>query len=382
MAIMGSGAGGSGAGGSGAGGSGAGGSGAGGSGAGGSGAGGSGAGGHAGGPSSGMLNTALTITSDAITGHWDGTPDMAPPDQPKGHSALTYLTPQRRKSMLAAEALGRFAVTDVSGVDDDGKRNKPYQAAVSFGGADIHNVETPKLPFFKKQLIWLRNYADLRVDRIPEINTQIVDLLSFFGMVGQLDAGEHKYTLEVLGVVQDVTYSVTMQVKHHCWAPRPIAFSRRVHPMIQTPDHSTFPSGHASEAFAIATVLEHLMNRQCDGDKGPSMALRVAQRIAANRTIAGVHFPADSFAGAQLGIAMGHAMIALLFHEKPKHSVFAPTGEGANFAAGDDFLLSKVIEEMAKHSDADLNLDQPPLARIYGAEIAKEWRESKDRCES
>ncbi|GLQ29309.1 hypothetical protein GCM10007927_41130 [Sulfitobacter pacificus] len=322
-----------------------------------------------------MLNTALTITSDAIVGYWDGTFDMLPQALPKGHETLSYLTPQRRKSMLAAEALGYFSVTDVSGSDDVRVRKEPFQAGVLYGGAEIHKVETPSYDFFKEQLKWLRNYADLRVDRIPEINAQIVDLLSFFGMVGQLDAGEHKHTLEALGVVQDVTYSVTMQVKHHCWAPRPIAFSRRVHPMIQTPDHSSFPSAHASEAFAIATVLEHLMRRQSASGSGPSMALRVAQRIAVNRTIAGVHFPADSFAGAQLGIAMGHAMIALLFNGVPKSTVFRPQGADANFGENDDFLLSDLMKEMANHSDAETKIEQPPFARIYGEQIYLEWPE-------
>lgn len=358
MAIVGSGAGGSGAGGSGAGGSGAGGSGAG-----GSGAGGSGAGGHAGGQSSPLLNTAMTVTSDAITGFWDGTPDRNTMEKPRGHDDLSYLTPSRRMSMFAAESLGRFRVQKASTTE---------KSKVKLGGRDIHKTRAPSRDFFKEQLKWLRNYADLRVDRIPEINTQIVDLLSFQGMIGQLDAGAHKYTLEALGVVQDVTYSVTMQLKHLVWAPRPIAYSTRVHPIIQTPDHSTFPSAHASEAFAMAVVLEHVLNSNATPAVDPPMSYRVAHRISANRTIAGVHFPVDSAAGAELGIAMGHAMLALMFGEDPVMTEFR-AGEGeAHFKKNQDFLLSDLIYQSDKLEAIEKTAPQT-LATIYGDQIKAEW---------
>lgn len=70
--------------------------------------------------------------------------------------------------------------------------------------------------------------------------------------------------------------------------------------MIQIPDHSTYPSGHAMEAFAIATVLHCLStgNGPRHGVKEQALPFRLAHRIAVNRTVAGVHFPVDSLAGA------------------------------------------------------------------------------------
>jgi hypothetical protein len=38
--------------------------------------------------------------------------------------------------------------------------------------------------------------------------------------------------------------------------------------------------------------------------------MRLAHRIATNRTIAGVHFPTDSMAGAFLGISIGEFLVA------------------------------------------------------------------------
>lgn len=105
-----------------------------------------------------------------------------------------------------------------------------------------------------------------------------------------------------------------MPVKHYCRAPRPIDYAPEVQPIIQTPDHSSFPSGHAIEAHAIATVLHYLMtgHSALEGVAANAMPFRLAQRIAVNRTIAGVHFPVDSLAGAVMGCALGDAIVALM----------------------------------------------------------------------
>ena len=43
---------------------------------------------------------------------------------------------------------------------------------------------------------------------------------------------------------------------------------------------------------------------------GLDLPFKVAARIAENRTVAGVHFPVDSLAGAVMGIAIGELVIA------------------------------------------------------------------------
>jgi len=45
---------------------------------------------------------------------------------------------------------------------------------------------------------------------------------------------------------------------------------------------------------------------------------RIAHRIAVNRTIAGVHYPVDSAAGAMLGRAIGEAILALAITKRPR----------------------------------------------------------------
>ena len=95
-------------------------------------------------------------------------------------------------------------------------------------------------------------------------------------------------------------FRIETQVKYIFSARRPADYTRQVTPIIQTPSHSSFPSGHATESFAAAEVLGHMYYG------GRNRDLRqLAERIAENRTFAGVHFPVDNIAGAVLGEAIG-----------------------------------------------------------------------------
>lgn len=382
----GAGAGGAGAGGAGAGGAGAGGAGAGGAGAGGAGAGGAGAGGagggHSGGPSSALLSTALIVTQDAINGFWSGEPDGADTDPMARRRCLsripapgdlTDLDPSRRIDMLISEIGAHFSISGVASKMDDGDPDgfQPGRATLRLGGKKICTLRAPTQAQQAGQLVWLRNYADLRLDRMAEITIQISDLLSFFGALAQLDAAKRRRSLELMIAVQRVAYLLTMRIKSLTWMPRPVDFSVRVQPIIQTPDHSTFPSGHATEAFALATVLTRMTAPHMDVASAVAanhMHFRLAHRIAANRTVAGVHFPADSAAGAQLGCAIGEAIWAVLRNKTVSlRTRFVPDDD----AMKADFLLSAFQPGSAL--SADFGAVRGPVATEYAARIESEW---------
>jgi hypothetical protein len=89
--------------------------------------------------------------------------------------------------------------------------------------------------------------------------------------------------------------------------------------MILTPGHAALPSGHATEAFTMALVLWRLLQAAGTAPQNPNpvyndisygvQLLRQAARIAINRTVAGVHFPVDSVAGALLGLTLGQYLV-------------------------------------------------------------------------
>jgi hypothetical protein len=135
-----------------------------------------------------------------------------------------------------------------------------------------------------------------------------------------------------------------MIAKHHLACRRPGDLGARVLPMLPTPDHGSFPSGHATEAFAVATVLSGLVRSEVGskhfpaGEKLVALLHKQAERIAVNRTIAGVHFPVDSWAGAALGVAVGQIILAKSGEPSAK-----PVGYEYDAKAESDFLLADFL---------------------------------------
>ena len=79
-------------------------------------------------------------------------------------------------------------------------------------------------------------------------------------------------------------------------------------PPIAVPGHAAYPSGHATQARLVAACAKLALPDPNDVSGLPnpttvalSAALDVlATRIARNREIAGLHYPSDSGAGAEL----------------------------------------------------------------------------------
>ena len=74
-------------------------------------------------------------------------------------------------------------------------------------------------------------------------------------------------------------------------------------PLVRLPATGSFPSGHATVAFACATVLALAVPRLAP----PLFAL--AALVAWSRVYVGVHYPLDVLAGALLGVALGFAVV-------------------------------------------------------------------------
>ncbi|MCB0879608.1 MAG: phosphatase PAP2 family protein [Thermoleophilia bacterium] len=69
------------------------------------------------------------------------------------------------------------------------------------------------------------------------------------------------------------------------------------------PGTSSYPSGHARQAYASARVVARLDPSQAE------LAYQLADEVAASRVYAGAHLPSDVIAGANLGTAVGDAVL-------------------------------------------------------------------------
>jgi membrane-associated phospholipid phosphatase len=173
----------------------------------------------------------------------------------------------------------------------------------------LAEISRPRLARFKQYLGFMNSYADLRGDRATEIMTQMNGTLAFLSAIPFLNPSRTPYTFELLGAALRLANFAEMRFKQALASRRPNEFSPQVQPIVLTPSHSTYPSGHATEAFTSAYVLWQLLRAsgrpQYAHRSWLTQLMRLASRIAINRTIAGVHFPVDSAAGCFLGIQLG-----------------------------------------------------------------------------
>jgi undecaprenyl-diphosphatase len=79
-----------------------------------------------------------------------------------------------------------------------------------------------------------------------------------------------------------------------------------IDPLVGVPSTPSFPSGHATAAFACAVVLARAAPRLAV----PLLVL--AALIAFSRDYVGVHYPLDTIAGAVLGTAIGVGLLKAL----------------------------------------------------------------------
>lgn len=93
----------------------------------------------------------------------------------------------------------------------------------------------------------------------------------------------------------------------------------------------SFPSGHASAAFAVAAVMAH----HCPRLRWPAYGL--AGFVIVSRVVRGSHFPTDVLAGALLGLAVGALVVNPL--KQWRTSLARVPVELAPFAAGAVTLL-------------------------------------------
>jgi undecaprenyl-diphosphatase len=87
---------------------------------------------------------------------------------------------------------------------------------------------------------------------------------------------------------------------------RPPLVYREPEPLVNVPHSGAFPSGHASSAFACATVIAYASPRLA----APAFVLAAA--IAWSRVYVGVHWPLDIVGGAALGVLVATALLKLV----------------------------------------------------------------------
>ncbi len=107
--------------------------------------------------------------------------------------------------------------------------------------------------------------------------------------------GDHRPRTRDLVIAAMGDFSpVIFKMKEKYDRVRPSFLDPRLKPAMKVPDHPAYPSGHASQACFMAYLLAELDPPKRD------VYLADAIAIAKRRELAGVHYPSDTAAGAQL----------------------------------------------------------------------------------
>ncbi|QFS81733.1 PAP2 superfamily protein [Roseivivax sp. THAF40] len=336
-----------------------------------------------------MASNALGVTAEGLLGYWDGTGETPTPPSTAVIDRLQALQPDARAAAVAQEMSGFFTVNGTT----EAPRVAGRTVTLTLPTPSAADLGTHQLPH-------LRAAMDLRADRLGEIVLQTGDMLSFFGSQIHLDNYARRWTLELLARCYDVVIQPEQAVKFAAAVPRPSAYSPKVQPMIQTPGHGSCPSGHATEAFAFATLLSLMWLKGRDpaqnavrglidiltadapsgaAEENVLMPFALAARIADNRTVAGVHFPIDSAYGGLLGFMLGISLARPALGDGFAHD-FAPTAPftDAPTSWNGGFTLEAWRDWLRALLPADLDAATVTgrRARLMGAigtQALKEW---------
>ncbi len=263
-------------------------------------------------------------------------PELDSPDE------LAACAPDVRAKVMIVELLDSLHINAVT----DG-------AAITFRtgarkGVAVATLLRPTQAAFEAQAKRVEEFAVLRAERSPEIVSQMGPQMAYWSAIMNLSPDRTPKTLEFCDIAMTFASFVIQRVKQILACPRPVKYSRTLQPMILTPGFSALPSGHATEAFMMARLLERLRGLTApDAD----VLQRQAERIATNRVVAGLHFPLDSIAGRMLG----QTLAEFVEHRCLGTGWVPRTFDGPQVANGAEFKLEPMTEAARPPAGRKLN---------------------------
>jgi len=134
-------------------------------------------------------------------------------------------------------------------------------------------------------------------------------ILGLLGLLSYLLSSKENTRL-LIGVLFAITLSdlVLSILKGAYFRPRPYQILSGVNLPIGQDEASSFPSGHATRAFAVVALIA------IQKGKKYALLLLLSTGVAVSRVIIGLHFPSDVLGGGFLGIAL--AMMSVIFLSK------------------------------------------------------------------
>lgn len=142
--------------------------------------------------------------------------------------------------------------------------------------------------------IELGKIGSVRSKRRNEIAAQAADVTPYWMNVLATSPSSRPATFDLVKIGIHVGGIIASYFKLKYMRARPVQVCAQVMPALMTPPHPSYPNGHALQAFMVA---------KCAGAAAPAMdatCRALADRIAENREVAGIHFPSDTEASRRI----------------------------------------------------------------------------------
>jgi hypothetical protein len=163
-----------------------------------------------------------------------------------------------------------------------------------------------------EELDELARLAEYRPEVMSEALAQMTDMVGYWAGLLMFSPFSHPWTFRLARTAIVVGEFVAMHYKRTFQRPRPSQLSPALMPPIAVPGHASYPSGHATQAYLVSLMLAGtagtpvmpavVSNLLTPTTTAPSDSLlnRLAERVARNREVLGVHYRSDSVAGQDL----------------------------------------------------------------------------------
>jgi hypothetical protein len=158
----------------------------------------------------------------------------------------------------------------------------------------------------------LAELIEYRPGVLAEALAQRNNIVGYFCGLWSFAPGSHPKTFRIVTIAMQIAQFQAMWHKAYWNRPRPSQLYPVLMPPIAVPAHAAYPSGHATEAYLVARVLEEILPQDVwsltpaptspppPTPEPPTALHAMAQRIARNREVLGLHYPSDSQAGKDL----------------------------------------------------------------------------------
>ena len=145
---------------------------------------------------------------------------------------------------------------------------------------------------------------DERADALGEILGQADEFISYFMNLMTTRPTAYPATFRVLNIASLVALFVSMYYKGLYQRPRPSQLCPALLPPIVVPGHASFPSGHSTQTHLMVLCMNDVLTATVQQAAVVDDLATLADRIARNREIAGLHYPSDTQAGKDLAAAI------------------------------------------------------------------------------